>query len=255
MIHHLIMVILSWFYQIFLQHINVILSLLWALASFVYLLKLFFPKWNEFTKFGKLDKQKIEFFSIDSKISWIIFYSFSCIMFFVTFKWHFPPSRTNILHFIHSFRRFFESIFITNFSKRKTHIINLLAGLVFYFMVPITISLSSDSNFTFSHLMLPISIILNAFQHICHKHLASLKKYTIPNNIFFRMCTSPHYFIEICLYSVYFLSSPSPLSFVMACFVGFNLTHSAIMSYEWYIDTFGLDFVKQKRNILIPYVY
>ena len=221
----------------------------------VYLLKLFIPSWNELTKFGKLETKNYNLISIDNKLGWIIFYSFSCIMFFFTFFLNFPPSFGNVLHFLHSIRRLLESLFLTKFTKRKMHFINFFAGLLFYLMVPLSISISPKNIKIYNYLLIPLSLLINYFQFICHRSLANLKKYSIPFNFFFKYSTSPHYFFEICLYFIYFVISPSSLTFLMAFFVSFNLFHNSSMSYNWNIDKFGNDFLQLNRKILIPLIY
>ena len=237
-----------------LTNVYYILLFLWIVAIIVYFLKLVIPAWDAFTRFGKNEVLEVNFFSIDNKIGWILFYSFSCIMFFVSFIIRFPPGLVNYLLLTHSSRRLIESIFITKFSSRKMHIINLLAGLLFYIMVPMTLAVSYKK---ISHPFFPIiiAILLNLLQFICHLELSKLKKYTIPQHFLFKHSTSPHYFIEILLYIVYAIFAPSLLTFLMAIFVAFNLTHNAIMSYHWYQTKFGNEFISLNRPVLVPFVF
>lgn len=232
-------------------HFQYLLTFLWILAIIVYASKLFIPLWDQFTRFGKLEQvnSHLSFIpSISNKIGWIIFYLFSCIMFFGTLLLKYPSAMSNKLLFIHSSRRLLESIFITNFSNRKMHFINLAAGLCFYGMTPLTLCLSSKEPSP-SVLYFVIAVVFNALQFIAHYHLASLPKYSIPTNFLFKITISPHYAIEIFLYFIYMLTAFSFNSILMFLFVSFNLTHQSIMTYRWYVDKFG-----DRFTVLYPYV-
>ncbi|OHT11713.1 Polyprenol reductase [Tritrichomonas foetus] len=234
-----------------------ILPLLWICAIIVYSAKFFSSSWDQFTRFGKLENTNAWFNmpTISNKIGWIIFYSFSCFMFLITFLIRFPPSFSNILLCIHSFRRLNESLFITKFSNRKMHLINFLAGLLFYAMAPITLAYCSNSDNDYYILLIFLAFVLNIFQFLSHQKLSALKKYSIPNGWLFTKLTSPHYFLEIVLYFVYFLLSPHVLTFLMFTFVFINLSHQSIMTYQWYIDKFGIEFTSLHRYIIIPFIY
>lgn len=254
---------LSFLYEIIQFFINLLpylLPFLWTCAIIVYSLKFFNSKWDSFTRFGKLEEPSTwsRVPTLSNKIGWIFFYFFSCSMFFASFFVHYPPSIANFLLLFHSFRRFLESIFITRFSNRKMHIINLLAGLLFYCMTPITLafcSLNKNSNKLYSYLIIIAAIILNYLQFSAHLCLASLKKYSIPRNWLFDKLTSPHYTIEIFLYFVYFLAAPHYLTFMMFIFVILNLTHQSLMTYKWYTNKFGQEFSSLNRYILVPFIF
>lgn len=244
------------FIELLKSKLHIFLGLLWGLAISVYLLKFIIPEWDRFTRFGKLEsKNSWTFFpSIPNKIGWIIFYSFSCIMFFCTFLIKFPPMFQNYLLFIHSSRRFVECFVITKFSKRKMHLVNLLAGLCFYFITPITLAYCVPQT-KFIFVFITIAIILNILQSYVHYTISSLEKYSIPYGFLFNRITSPHYLLEILLYFVYFLSCPHILTFLMLFFVCLNLSHQAKMTYDWYCNKFGIEFLMLKRYVLIPYIF
>lgn len=237
-------------------HIDTVLALLWMLAIAVYLLKFAFPEWDSFTRFGKLETRNVwlRIPSVPNRFGWIVFYGFSCAMFFCTFWMRFPPMVPNFLLFAHSFRRLFECFFVTKFSNRKMHIVNLLAGLCFYFITPLTLAYCAHpAKCSFAFVV--ISLILNVLQFSAHFTISSLEKYSIPHGFLFNKITSPHYFIEILLYFVYFLSCPHILTFLMLFFVCLNLTHQAKMTYDWYCSQFEFEFTKLNRYVLIPYIY
>lgn len=97
-------------------------------------------------------------------------------------------------------------------------------------------------------------------QYRCHKHLASLKKYSLPEQGMFRYLISPHYTCECLIYlSLAIIAAPegylcnrtllSALFFVAA-----NLGVTARGTKSWYIDKFGSDKVAPKK-VMIPFVY
>ena len=126
-----------------LNHIKEGLIILWCIAIFVYVMKLFIPQWDYFTRFGKLEVGYYSIPSISYKLGWGLFYSFSILMFFVTWIIKFPPKIASILLFCHSSRRFIETLLVTKFTSRRMHFINFLAGLLFYFMSPFSITVEN----------------------------------------------------------------------------------------------------------------
>lgn len=234
-----------------------ILPFLWSLAIVVYALKLVFPQWDLYTRFGKLEsKFSVQFIpTISNKLGWIIFYSFSCCMAPIAVILGPKKSYTgNILLAMHSFRRLLESLFLTKFSDRQMHLVNLGAGLLFYAMAPVTIAQCSLTD-RFKGSFIIAAVILNFMQFVTHKELASLPKYSIPKGILFRKVTGPHYTIEILLYLVYFACAPHYLTALMFVFVVFNLTHQSVMTYDWYKNKFGADFTSLGRYKVIPWIF
>lgn len=244
--------------QLVLEYLDWILVCLWILAICVYAMKLVIPDWDLFTRFGKLEaNSKLSFSfipSISNKIGWIIFYTFSCIMFFASFIIRYPPSLGNYLLVVHSFRRLLESLLITKFSDRKMHLVNLCAGLMFYAMAPITISYCATPNSGNSFLLCS-ALVLNFLQFIIHKELSSLRKYSIPKGFMFTKLAAPHYTVEIILYLIYFACAPHYLTLCMFIFVAFNLTHQSVMTYSWYQNKFGTEFASLGRYRVIPWLY
>jgi hypothetical protein len=239
-------------------HLPYLLGFAWVFAITVYGMKLIFPRWDVFTRFGKLESEPTVVPGISSHIGWISFYSFSCTMYLMLFLTPFPPSLANHLLVAHSFRRLLESLCLTKFTKRKMHVINLFAGWTFYGMAPLSLAYCSGHPLFSGTPVFPavvLAIVLNAVQFMAHRELASLKKYSIPRGALFELTASPHYAVEIMLYLLYFLSAPHFLTVLMLVFVAFNLTHQCIMTYEWYVTTFSADFTKLHRSVLFPFVY
>jgi hypothetical protein len=240
------------------ENLGTLLGVAWALALLVYALKLFLPQWDSFTRFGKLESQPTTFPGVPTKIGWISFYSFSLIMFVGSFLVLYPPSVANVLLFFHSLRRLLESFFVTKFTNRKMHLINLLAGLTFYAMTPITLAYSTQNCFwtpISPVLVIPTCFVLNIAQCLAHFHLASLRKYTIPQAPLFQWTTAPHYAIEMVLYLFYFCAAPHAFTVLMLVFVVFNLSDQSIMTYKWYVEKFGVEFTKLRRAVIFPFLY
>jgi hypothetical protein len=208
----------------------------WILAIFAYFMKFVFSSWNSFTQYGKLQIGAIPIFSVSQKIGWILFYLFSCLMFFVIFLVNFEIHFSNCLLFFHSLRRLIEVMFVQNISFKKMHLINIGAGLLFYFLTP------SFNSIKFNKYICFACISLNTLQFNFHFTLSKLNKYSIPQWIILNNLASPHYFVEILIYFIYFISSFSFQSFLMFIFVGMNLTHSSILTYKWYCEKFGNEF-------------
>lgn len=107
-----------------------------------------------------------------------------------------------------------------------------------------------------------LSLFLFAWsmQHLCHKHLASLKKYSLPEVGMFRYLVCPHYTCECLLYlSLAILAAPpgQPYNQTILCglaFVAANLGVTTSGTRKWYADKFGTENIKHKWN-MIPFVY
>jgi 3-oxo-5-alpha-steroid 4-dehydrogenase 3 len=245
-------------FALVLENLGTLLGLAWTLALFVYGLKIFLPQWDQFTRFGKLESEPTSFPGVPTKTGWISFYSFSLLMFFGSFLVLYPASIANVCLFFHSLRRLLESFFVTKFTNRKMHFVNLLAGLTFYAMTPVTLAYSTQNCFWTpipSILAIPICLVLNTAQFLAHLHLASLRKYTIPHMALFHWTTAPHYAIEMLLYLCYFMAAPHAFTFLMLVFVVFNLSDQSIMTHRWYTEKFGGEFTKLGRAIVFPFLY
>lgn len=97
-------------------------------------------------------------------------------------------------------------------------------------------------------------------QHLCHKHLAGLKKYSLPNEGLFRFLVCPHYTCECLIYlSMAVAGAPegtlynTTLMYGLA-FVVVNLGVTAGQTRKWYADKFGADSVAKKWK-MIPLMY
>lgn len=97
-------------------------------------------------------------------------------------------------------------------------------------------------------------------QYLCHKHLAGLKKYSLPSRGMFRFLVCPHYTCECLLYlSMAVAGAPKGALFntTLTCgllFVVTNLGVTAGTTRQWYVDKFGADAVNKKWN-MVPLLY
>lgn len=97
-------------------------------------------------------------------------------------------------------------------------------------------------------------------QYRCHRHLAGLKKYSLPDQGMFRYLISPHYTCECLIYlSLAIVAAPEGHScnrtmLSALFFVAVNLGVTARGTKSWYIEKFGSDKVAVKK-VMIPFVY
>ncbi|KAM3718807.1 Polyprenol reductase [Dirofilaria immitis] len=126
----------------------------------------------------------------------------------------------------------------------------------------------SEINFSFTLSVLFYTVlafavfIIQIQQHYCFVLLAQLRlrkglnaqnTHAVPHGGLFEYCLSPHYFLEIILYSlftlIYQLSTPMLLCFL---FVIINQTIAALLNQSWYRRHFRL--YSDNRKALIPYI-
>lgn len=97
-------------------------------------------------------------------------------------------------------------------------------------------------------------------QYWCHKHLAGLKKYSLPEGGMFRFLVCPHYTCECLLYiSMMLAAAPEGRWYnkTLLCAVVFasvNLGVTAGGTRSWYQGKFGPESVAARWN-MIPFVF
>lgn len=97
-------------------------------------------------------------------------------------------------------------------------------------------------------------------QNQCHRYLASLKKYTLPDQGWFRYIVCAHYTSECLLYlGLVVLAAPpgqifNGTIFLGLSFVALNLGATATGTKQWYAQKFGADEVAEKWR-MIPLVW
>jgi len=107
---------------------------------------------------------------------------------------------------------------------------------------------------------IPLFLLASGVQHDCHTHLASLKKYTLPENRFFQSVACPHYTSE-CLVYVAIAIAAAPKGQVMnrtvlagLGFVVSNLGVTADSTRKWYVEKFGEEKLEGTWR-MVPYLY
>jgi len=105
-----------------------------------------------------------------------------------------------------------------------------------------------------------IFVLASGIQHDCHKYLASLKKYTIPQRFCFQWVVCPHYTCECLIYgSIAMIAAPKGqiLNKTILAGLGFvasNLAVTADSTRNWYIERFGIEKVAGRWR-MVPYIY
>jgi 3-oxo-5-alpha-steroid 4-dehydrogenase 3 len=110
--------------------------------------------------------------------------------------------------------------------------------------------------------LIAVSIFLLAswIQHDCHKYLASLKKYTLPDHQLFQFVVCPHYTSECLVYiAIAIVAAPKDqlLNRTVLAGLGFvvsNLAVTADSTKKWYVEKFGLEKVAGRWR-MVPYLY
>ena len=112
------------------------------------------------------------------------------------------------------------------------------------------------------HVVLGIALyLLGCFkQNACHAHLASLKKYTLPEQGWFKYIVCPHYTGECLIYlGISLASAPTgqicnQTVFFGLVFIMVNLGSTAAGTKQWYAQKFGADKVAKKWR-MIPFIF
>lgn len=106
----------------------------------------------------------------------------------------------------------------------------------------------------------PLFIVASGIQHDSHFYLSTLKKYTLPSDLFFSQIVCPHYTMECLIYlSLAIMAAPqgyiiNKTIFAGLVFVTVNLGVTAQITKEWYAERFGKEKVEQ-RWVMFPLVY
>lgn len=106
----------------------------------------------------------------------------------------------------------------------------------------------------------PLFLLASSIQHVCHEHLASLKKYTLPQQYWFQKVVCPHYTSECVIYvAIAIVAAPPGLWFnrtVLAGlgFVASNLGVTADSTRKWYVKKFGAEKLAGRWR-MFPYLY
>ncbi|KAH8673666.1 hypothetical protein BX600DRAFT_212114 [Xylariales sp. PMI_506] len=171
-------------------------------------------------------------------------------------------------------RRLYECLFIVRASASQMWIVHWLLGCAYYLGIGLSVwiegsesilhsnprSLSMGFSSTRNIVGLPLFLLAWAMQYRCHKHLAGLKKYSLPETGMFRLLICPHYTCECVLYlSLAILAAPAEQLYnrTLMCgllFVSINLGVTARGTRQWYIDKFGEQKIQGKWN-MVPLIF
>ncbi|KAI0439577.1 hypothetical protein F4803DRAFT_564389 [Xylaria telfairii] len=170
-------------------------------------------------------------------------------------------------------RRLYEHLAILRSSSSSMWITHWLLGSGFYLCTSVSIWVEGSGAIQCSGPSCPgirfpplksvvassVFLIAWLMQYRCHRHLAGLKKYSLPDKGLFRYLVCPHYTCECLLYlSMAVLAAPEDQLYnrtlVCACiFVSTNLGVTANGTKIWYSEKFGKGV--QGKWKMIPIVF
>ncbi|KAM7204054.1 hypothetical protein V8F20_003752 [Naviculisporaceae sp. PSN 640] len=182
--------------------------------------------------------------------------------------------------FLQASRRIYEHMTIIKPSRSTMWVVHWVLGLGFYVVTNVAVWVEgsatilnpsiSINNFTSTpstnlKILISIPLFLYAWttQYLCHKHLANLIKYSLPDPQkapLFKYLISPHYTCECLIYlSITIVAAPQEhyINRTLLCglvFVIANLGVTAKGTRQWYADKFGEQAVRGKWN-MIPFVF
>ncbi|KAK0722384.1 hypothetical protein B0T26DRAFT_640833 [Lasiosphaeria miniovina] len=168
-----------------------------------------------------------------------------------------------VIMFLQASRRVFEHATIIKPSKSTIWFVHWVLGLCFYLCISVSIWVDGSNNTaTLFKILFATPIFLFAWvnQYRCHKYLAGLKKYSLPDEGLFRHLICPHYTCECLVYlSLAVVTAPPGqlCNKTLLCallFVAINLGATASGTHKWYGEKFGAGAVAGKWN-MIPFLF
>ena len=112
------------------------------------------------------------------------------------------------------------------------------------------------SSSVWSLLSLVSFFVASTSQFVCHRHLASLRKYSLPSHFFFKSVVCPHYTMECIVYlAMAGLAAPPGVAvngtlLCVTAFVAINLGVVADTTREWWRMKFGDDAARERWRML-----
>ncbi|KAK8089346.1 3-oxo-5-alpha-steroid 4-dehydrogenase [Apiospora hydei] len=183
---------------------------------------------------------------------------------------------TWLLMLMQGCRRLFECFAILRPSTSKMWIVHWVLGMAYYACINVSVWIEASpsllqpgeipftlrqkqpsANEVVGTLLFLVAWIM---QYRCHKYLAGLKKYSLPEDGMFRYLICPHYTCECMLYlSLAITAAPEGRLFnqTIICglmFVATNLGVTAGDTRKWYAEKFGQNSIQQRWN-MVPLVY
>ncbi|KAL1840097.1 hypothetical protein VTJ49DRAFT_792 [Mycothermus thermophilus] len=177
-----------------------------------------------------------------------------------------------VMMFAQAARRIYEQAVVVKPSRTSSMwIVHWLLGLGFYLAMSVAVWVEGSghgghhaANDYEALLKMVVAgrVFLKAWvgQYRCHKHLAGLKKYSVPDAGMFRHYICPHYTCECLIYlSMAVATAPhgSLCNRTLLCaaiFVAVNLGVTAWGTRKWYAQKFGPSAVEGKWN-MIPFLF
>ncbi|KAH7412374.1 3-oxo-5-alpha-steroid 4-dehydrogenase-like protein [Cadophora sp. MPI-SDFR-AT-0126] len=170
-------------------------------------------------------------------------------------------------------RRLYESLTLAKSSQSQMWIGLWLIGIAYYAFIGVSVwiegagiqygrtsSLEIGSPSLKTCIAVPIYILASSIQYTCHKHLASLKKYTLPQQYWFQKVVCPHYTSECIIYVAIAIVAAPPgqwLNETVLAGLGFvvsNLGVTADSTRKWYVKKFGAEKLAGRWR-MVPYLY
>lgn len=175
-----------------------------------------------------------------------------------------------LLMLLQGMRRLYEDVYITKPSKSTMWMIHWALALAFYSAMSVAVwvegsgaILTRPQNLTIPLRKTLLAILLYfagwLMQHECHRHLSSLKKYSLPTDGLFRILVCPHYTCECMIYLSIAVAAAPPgqvCNRTLLCallFVTTNLGTTANGTAKFYAEKFGVD--KVPRWKMIPWLF
>ncbi|KAG6007098.1 hypothetical protein E4U21_006360 [Claviceps maximensis] len=167
-------------------------------------------------------------------------------------------------------RRLFESLFVTRPGNTPMLAAHWVLALAYYTAMSVAVWVEGSGDIIESRhaekravllttrVPITLAVFLAAWlkQNECHRQLAGLVKYTLPNKGLFEYIVCPHYMCECVIYLTISVMAAPPGSFfnrTVLCglvFVVVNLGITASGTKQWYAGKFGADKVANKWRMI-----
>lgn len=153
---------------------------------------------------------------------------------------------------LHSLRRLYESLFITQWGSSKIHAAHYLVGIWFYTVINLSVNICSDKT-EFRIISVMIFVFFSLDQTANHFHLSRLRKYSHPSYGLFKYICCAHYFDEVMIYFAFALMNNGTrvLLGYSLLWILINLGTSSYETGNWYLQKFSY----RSRWYFIPYIF
>ncbi|TEA09880.1 Polyprenol reductase 1 [Colletotrichum sidae] len=170
-------------------------------------------------------------------------------------------------------RRLYECFFVMKPGSSKMWFVHWLLGLGFYLCMSVSVWVDGSASLQAANgadgsKLRSLSVITGTAtyfygwsrQHWCHKHLASLRKYSLPERGLFRYLVCPHYTCECLIYLGLAIAAAPEGQWINRTVLGAlwfivaNLGTTADGTKQWYAQRFGAEKVAARWR-MIPFVF